>query len=247
MPKKGRLFSVGLNYQNTKNAFAYGSSYNAATGVRTYRPVNVSGNYNVSGMANYTTPMDKAKRLTLSSATNARYQNHADYVGTGDGLQSERSSVRTLTLGETLKLDYKLSDFKVGLKLAGTWVHAESGREGFSTINAGNYQGGLTAQLELPAAWQFYTDLTLYSRRGYDDGSLNSDDLVWNARLAKRLLKGRLTLMLDGFDLLHELSSISYSLNGQARTETYRNVLPNYFMLHAVYRLNIKPRKRPGD
>lgn len=247
MPKTGRLFSAGIDYQNSKNAFAYGSSYNAATGVRTYRPVNVSGNYNLNGDVSYTTPMDKAKRLTLSSATNARYQNHADYVGTGDALQSERSSVRTLTLGETLKLDYRLSDFKVGLKLAGTWVHAESGRTGFSTINAGNYQGGLTAQLELPAAWQFYTDLTLYSRRGYDDGSLNTDDLVWNARLAKRLLKGRLTLMLDGFDLLHELSSISYTLNGQARTETYRNVLPNYFMLHAVYRLNIKPKKRPGD
>ena len=33
-------------------------------------------------------------------------------------------------------------------------------------------------------------------------------------------------------------------LNSQGRTETYRNSLPRYVMLHAIYRLNIKPKKR---
>ena len=53
-----------------------------------------------------------------------------------------------------------------------------------------------------------------------------------------------LTLALDGFDILGNLSNISQVLNSQGRTETYRNSLPRYVMLHAIYRLNIKPKKR---
>ena len=65
--------------------------------------------------------------------------------------------------------------------------------------------------------------------------------------LAKRVMKGQLTFMLDGFDMLHNLSNVTRSLNAQGRVETYRNVIPRYFMLHAVYRLNIKPNKLPGE
>ena len=32
--------------------------------------------------------------------------------------------------------------------------------------------------------------------------------------------------MLDGFDLLHDLSNVQYRVNAQARTETYCNVIP---------------------
>ena len=43
-------------------------------------------------------------------------------------------------------------------------------------------------------AAQNATDLKQYSRRGYGDKSMNTDDLVWNASLARSFCKGRLTL-----------------------------------------------------
>ena len=89
----------------------------------------------------------------------------------------------------------------------------------------------------------FDTDLTLYSRRGYEDRTLNTDDLVWNARLSKSILGGSLTFIVDGFDILGQLSGVTRSLNAQGRTETFRNVLPSYFMAHVVYHLNIEPKK----
>ncbi len=58
------------------------------------------------------------------------------------------------------------------------------------------------------------------------------------------MLKGSLVAMLDGFDMLHNLSNVTYSVNAQARTETYVNVLPRYFMLHIQYRFNRQPKKR---
>ena len=83
----------------------------------------------------------------------------------------------------------------------------------------------------------------MYSRRGYANAGSNTNDLVWNARISKTIPKLGITLALDGFDILGNLSNISQMLNSQGRTETYRNSLPRYVMLHAIYRLNKKPKK----
>lgn len=53
-----------------------------------------------------------------------------------------------------------------------------------------------------------------------------------------------ITLALDGFDILGNLSNISYVLNSQGRTETYRNSLPRYVMFHAIFHLNRPPEKQ---
>jgi hypothetical protein len=84
----------------------------------------------------------------------------------------------------------------------------------------------------------------MFSRRGYHDSALNADDLVWNARLSYTAMKGNLIFMLDGFDILGQLSNVTYTLNGQGRTEIRRNVLPQYALFHVQYRLNKQPKKK---
>lgn len=133
---------------------------------------------------------------------------------------------------------------RLGVKGSAAWYRATSRRAGFSDINAADYQYGLTVQAALPWQLHFSTDLTMYGRRGYVARGMNADDLVWNARLSRAFLDGRLTVLADGFDILHQLSSTSYAVNGQGQTETFRNVIPRYVMLHIVYKLNIQPRKR---
>lgn len=67
---------------------------------------------------------------------------------------------------------------------------------------------------------------------------------MWNARLERSILNGNLTFMVDGFDLLKNLSKVTRTVNAQGRTESYSNVIPSYFMAHIVYRLNVQPKKR---
>ena len=76
---------------------------------------------------------------------------------------------------------------------------------------------------------------------------MNTDDIVWNATLSKKLFKNRVTLSLDGFDILWQLSNVTQTLNGQGRYETWRNVIPSYAMLRLAYNLDIKPAKRRGE
>ena len=91
---------------------------------------------------------------------------------------------------------------------------------------------------------QLSTDITMFSRRGYSEPSLNTNDLVWNARISYTMMKGNMVLMLDGFDILGNLSNITSSLNGQGRTEIRRNVLPQYVLFHIQYKLNIRPKNK---
>lgn len=62
--------------------------------------------------------------------------------------------------------------------------------------------------------------------------------------LGDECAEGNLVLMVEGFDLLRDLSKVTRSINAQGRVESYTNVIPSYFMAHVVYRLNIKPKKK---
>ena len=242
--RKQRFFNAGVNYNAVRNQIGYSSEYNRATGVYTYRPVNINGNYSVGGNVNYSMALDKKRRWNLSTTTSAQLHNNVDLITVTGSDANPRSKVKTLFLNETVKIDHRFGRQKVGAKAGCSWRNATSAREDFSTINAANFNYGLTGQFELPCGFQFFTDLTMYSRRGYESHEMNTDELVWNARLSKQVWKKRLTFALEGFDILHNLSAVTHTLNGQGRTETYRNVIPSYGMLHVIYRLNIQPKKK---
>ena len=162
-----------------------------------------------------------------------------------NGQSAKRSEVHTTNINETLKLNARFSakaslNFKADLH----WQHSTSGRENFSTINVADFDYGLGGVFQIPLGFQFSTDMTMYSRRGYNDHSMNTNELVWNARLSRTFPKVGLTVMLDAFDILGNLSNISQVLNSQGRTETYRNSLPRYIMAHVIYRLNKKPKNK---
>ena len=242
--RKQRFFNAGVNYNAVRNQIGYSSEYNRATGVYTYRPVNINGNYSVGGNVNYSMALDKKRRWNLSTTTSAQLHNNVDLIIVTGSDTNPRSKVKTLFLNETVKIDHRFGRQKVGAKAGCSWRNATSAREDFSTINAANFNYGLTGQFELPCGFQLFTDLTMYSRRGYEAHEMNTDELVWNARLSKQVWKKRLTLALEGFDILHNLSAVTHTLNGQGRTETYRNVIPSYGMLHVIYRLNVQPKKK---
>lgn len=246
--RKQRYFNTYWSYSITQDAVAQGYVYDKATGVRTYRPENVNGNYNIGGNVNYSMPLDKARRLTLNSALWSRLYNSVDLIGVTDGMAPRRSTVQTYNSDGSLNMEYAFpKDVKVGVKARCTWNYLTGSREDFTPLNTYDYNYGLIAQAELPWNLQFNTDLTLYSRRGYGESSMNTDDIVWNATLSKKLFKNRVTLSLDGFDILGQLSNVTQTLNGQGRYETWRNVIPSYAMLRLAYNLDIKPAKRRGE
>ena len=241
------LLNANLRGELSTNAVAYGFIYDRETGVRTTKPENVNGNYEIRTDGSIDFPLDKKDRFRLKETLDYRYNHSVDLAGTNGATEATRSTVGSNYLTERLSLRYRpTSKIEFGVSGALTYQHSTSNRESFETLDVYTYHYGTNAQIDLPLGFQISTDLTLYSRRGYSEQSMNTNELVWNARMAKKLMKGNLTLMFDGFDLLGNLSNVRRTIDAQGRTETFRNVIPSYGLLHVVYRLNKQPKNKKG-
>ena len=229
-----------LGYTIIQNALAMGYRYDRATGIRTWQADNVNGNWNADANYQFNTAIGKKHPLRLNVSPSVSYQHSVDLV------DQERNTVNTLSLNNMLSLSYKLGNHSLSFKNTTLWQSFTTPNVQYAAISSQplTLTNALTALLKLPLQIELNTDLTLYTRTGYADSRLNTTDLVWNARLMRPFLKGRLLLMVDGFDILGQLDNITRIVNAQGRTETYTNVLPRYALLHMVYRFTKQPKKK---
>ena len=147
-------------------------------------------------------------------------------------------------LSEELRLNYGYRKLNLGLKGSAAWNHATADRSDFNDANTWNIRYGANAVVDLPLAFQLSTELTMFSRRGYESSAMNRDDLVWNARLSKGFMNNRLHLMLDAWDILGNLSNVNAGIDSRSRWEYYTNVIPRYAMLRLVYRFDKQPKSK---
>lgn len=239
--KKGSRFIVDAAYSAISNALSQGYTYATATGIREAKYYNVNGNWNVEGSASYAQQIGKS--LLIGNRFVAGHATNVDLVGENSP-QLFRSKVYDLNFLDELIMEYRFGRHKLGLNCEGRHNRFTSNREDFASQNTWTIRSGLNAIFELPANFQFATDFSVYNRRGYTEQALNTDNFVWNARLTYRAMKGKMLLMLDGYDILHDLSNVSYTLNAQGRTEIYRSVLPRYVMFHIQWRFNQRPKSK---
>lgn len=211
--------------------------------MRTYRPENVNGNWDAAANVTFSTPIGQKRYFEFRASLSDNYYNSVDLIGIEGEERTGESTVQTNYLQMPLSLEYSRKTMRLGVKSRLAWNSARSQREGFRTVNAADLSYGVYGRTQLPWKMELSSDITYYTRYGYADGVMNSHDLVWNAQLSKSILQGNLMFSLVGFDILGQLSNITYSLSSQARVEMWRNVLPRYGLLSVNYRLNVKPKK----
>lgn len=247
---RGTLFNIRGNASIVENAVASGQVFNRETGVTTAMPDNVNGNWSMELSTGIDMPLDSLEKWRMRNNVSYNYNHSVDLSGEtssqlGNLLNATRSVVGSQNVNERLEITYRPNG-KMEFSAKGNihYQHSTSDRRNFNAINVCDFDYGATAQMELPWNMQLSTDLTMYSRRGYSDSSMNTNELVWNARVTKRMMKGNLLVHLDGFDLLGKLSNIRRSINAQGRTETFYNVIPSYCLLHIAWKMNAKPKKK---
>ncbi len=243
-PVKQKFFNTSWGVSLNDNMIANGFTYNTATGVYIYKPQNVSGNMTMYTQLGYGNTIDKKKLWSFETQTSWNYNHNVDLTAVTGSTISAISKVNNNGVNEKLKLNYQQAALKLSVISQVQWNKATSKRQNFQTINAFNYSYGMTGEYKFFKKIDLSTDIKMYSRRGYDDESLNTNNLVWNASVASVFFKGKMMVRLEGFDLLHQLSNVNYYVNGQGKTETWRNSIPNYVMLHMSYRFSANPKKK---
>ena len=243
--KNQQQWHVGTSADFYHRQTAQSASYDPASGVYTYKPMNVSGAYRLNAKFDISRTIDKNRSWSWQTNADAGYHHSIDHAMLTGMTASEENIVNTLTLHDGAYIQYNKGTLNIRATGDIRWRHSEGKMYDFETLNATDFQYGLSARYTLPRLnTTLSADGNMYSRRGYGSSELNTDDFVLNASVSQPFFKGKLIARIEAFDLLHQLSSTQYSVNAQGRTETWYRSLPHYVMAHLVYHWNKNPKKK---
>lgn len=235
-----RSIMANLNFSTTRNSISNMVTYDEASGGRTTRPENINGNWNAFGMFMFNTAIDSAGFFNVNTFTTLRYNNSVGYVSINRNADSQKSTTKSTTFGERLAASYRNNWMELELNGALEYMHARSELQSNNNLDTWTFSYGGSLQLTAPWGTQLSTSMNMNSRRGYNDASMNTNELIWNAQLSQSFLQGNaLTLSLQLYDILHQQSTFSRAVDAMRRSDTEYNAITNYAMLHVIYRLNI--------
>ena len=132
----------------------------------------------------------------------------------------------------------------ISLSIEPVFTHTSSTDVNDSKLNPVDVNYKLGAKFELPFSWSVSSSINLRTRRGYNTPMMNREEWIWNARVSKSFLKGKLLASVVAYDLLHQHQAVSYYVTSQMRTETFTNTIPRYILLDLQYKINIMPKKK---
>ena len=235
-----RSIMANVSFSTTRNSISNMVTYDAASGGRTTRPENINGNWNTFGMFMFNTAIDSAGFFNVNTFTTLRYNNSVGYVSVGRNTDSQKSTTKSTTVGERLAASYRNSWLEFELNGSLEYMHARSELQSNNNLDTWTFSYGGSLQLTAPWGTQLSTSMNMNSRRGYNDASMNTNELIWNAQVSQSFLRGNaLTLSLQFYDILHRQSTFSRTVDAMRRSDTEYNAITNYAMLHVIYRLNI--------
>lgn len=235
--RRRKTLYVYADWSVKTNAVAMAETYNPSTGVTVTRPENISGNWNASVNGQY--HIEFNDRLSMQSFLALSGTNSADYVAVDAAPQ--RSSVFSTTVTPSAMFNYRFKNGStIGAGMRVTALNQHSEREGFNDRTSYEYSPRLQVMLKLPAQIEFNTNFNPYFRRGNQNKEMNTNEYVWNATAVKTFGGSGLSLKLAAYDILQSAKHVYSTVNAQGRTETWRNCLPRYVMLSAIYRFDLK-------
>ena len=237
------MFSITGRYVISRRDMAMSYAYDPATGVHTYRPVNINGNRYGTFSFNPTVALDRNKKFTFRNQLSLTPRRSVDLVSYNAFASSSPSVVRSLGVSESATLQYNVKKYMVALDGAIETQRSRSDENYFEPFTMTQFNYGLRGRYKFTEDFEISTDLKMYSTRGFDYSEMNTNQLVWNGRVTKSFLDGKLMMILDGYDILGKVKRISYKVNEQGRTETWVNSIPSYVMLSLRWNFAKKPRE----
>ena len=232
------------NYRHIRNSISNMVTYYAETGGSESRPENINGNWNADGGFNFSTAIDSAAHWNVGSDTRLRYNNYVSYVSQAVSGSVKYSSVKNTTkttnLTQRLNVSFRNDWLEVTLDGNVNYQHSRNELQPSADLDTWRFSYGGQMMVRLPIGLEISTNLHENSRRGYNDPSSNTNELIWNGQISKTFLKSKtLVVALNFYDLLGQQSNYDRWVNATGRSDTRYNSINSYAMLHVRYRLNM--------
>ncbi len=239
---KQRTSALNIQFRTTQNSTANRTEYDDLTGGRVTKPVNVNGNWNGSASFNFNTALGQAQNWRINTQTQTSATNSVGYVYRQATSETVKNRTTGLNASERLRLTYR-RDWDSGLQLeanaTGTvqYNHSRSTNSSASNLDTYRFTYGASTNITFPWGMTFSTDINQQSRRGYTDASMNTNELIWNAQLSQRFLKGKkLSLSIRATDILNRRDDVSRNISATSRTDSRSQSINSYWMFAVTYR-----------
>ncbi len=237
--KHKRSIVAYANYRHVRNSISNMVTYDPSSGGSISRPENINGNWNANGGFNLNTAIDSAAHWNAGTDTRLRYNNYVSYV-TQSGSNPEVNTTRTINLNQRLNGTYRNDWLEVMLDCNLNYQHSRNELQPNANLDTWRFSYGGQLMFRLPWGIELTTDLREHSRRGYNDPSSNTNELIWNGQVSKTFLKSKsLVVALNFYDLLGQQSNYERWVSATSRSDTRYNSINSYAMLHVRYRLNM--------
>ena len=234
-----RMINANLNFSTTMNSIVNKVTY-LDNGGQESRPENINGNWNAGGNIMWNSAIDSLGYFTYNVSLNENFNHRVGYVGDFQTKETLRNSTNQNIIGGRLGFGFRNDWLEVELNGSVNYNSTRNKLQPQSNLDTWTYSYGMNSTLYMPWGTQITTDISMNSRRGYDDQSMNTNELIWNAQISQSFLKGKpLTLMLQFYDILGQQSNFSTTISQMARTDNEYNAINCYVMFRASYRLNI--------
>ena len=237
--KYKRSIVLYVNYRHIRNSISNMVRYNPETGGSISRPENINGNWNVNGGFTFNTAIDSAAHWNIGADTRLRYNNYVSYVAQQQS-DAAKNTTKTTNINERLTASYRNNWLEVTLDGQLNYQHSRNELQPNANLDTWQFNYGGQFLVRLPLDFEVSMNLHERSRRGYNDASMNTNELLWNGQISKPFLKNKsLIVALNFYDLLGQQSNYERWVNATGRSDTRYNSINSYAMLHVRYRLNM--------
>ncbi len=248
----------------TRRAISNATIYDTASGISYSRPMNIDGGWNLNTWMGFNTALDKAKHFNINWSQNINHATNVGYISsdldagamqyisgqTADmsGLFDymdrsgllRKATTKSTSLGENLRLNYRNDLLEVGINGGMNYQHARNDMQQQGNRNTWFFNYGGNIVINMPWDMQLSSDISQQSRRGYDDASMNTNELIWNMQLSQNFLRQKnATVSVQWYDILRNRSSINRNYSATNRSDTWTNAIHSYVMVHLIYRFNL--------
>lgn len=267
IPEKQMGWNINANANMNRRSISNATIYDTASGISYSRPMNIDGGWNAGTWMGFNTALGAKKYFNLNLNLNLNHSNNVGYISTDldegaaqyltptvdmSGLFRymdennllKKSNTRSTSVGDNLRLNFRNDLLEVGVNAGMNYQHARNDMQKQGNRDTWFYNYGGNVVINMPWDMQFSSDISQQSRRGYDDASMNTNELIWNAQLSQNFLKSKnATVSVQWYDILRERSSINRNYSATNRSDTWTNAIHSYVMVHFIYRFNLVGNK----
>ncbi len=234
-----RSIVVYANYRHIRNSISNLVRYNPETGGSISRPENINGNWNMNAGFTFNTALDSTAHWNIGTDTRMRYNHYVSYVAQQQA-DAAKNTTRTTNVNERLTFGYRNDWLEVTLDGTVNYQHSRNELQPTADLDTWQLNYGGQFLVRLPLDIEVSMNLHERSRRGYNDSSMNTNELLWNGQISKPFLKNKsLIVAMNFYDLLGQQSNYERWINATSRSDTQYNSVNSYVMFHVRYRLNM--------